>query len=139
MKILRETKRIVSRKGVLHFVRFAIIETRIFSVYLHRVYKEDEDENLHNHPWTWCRPFRIRGRYLEQYATSAEPDPKVRVGGRSLMRRTDYHKIYAVLEKPVVSLFFAGRRVDNWGYLCGNSHVDHREYRIQKHPNRKTD
>jgi hypothetical protein len=138
MKILTETKRIVSKAGVLHFTRFAIIETRLFSIYLHKVYKEDEDKHMHNHPWTWCRAFRISGRYMELFASKADPKPKLRVGGRNSMRPDDYHKIHAVLDKPVVSIFLTGRRLDSWGYLVQNpldadaKHVDHKKYRELK-------
>jgi hypothetical protein len=92
----------------------------------------DEDLHLHNHPWTWCKPFRVSGKYFESFATLENPTEKLRVGGKTSMVQTDYHKIHSVLDKPVISLFFAGRRVDNWGYLTESGHVDHKKYRRDK-------
>lgn len=45
-------KEIKSKTGDLHFRRWRIIETPWFSIYVHGIYKADEEAHLHDHPGT---------------------------------------------------------------------------------------
>lgn len=45
----RKVKEIVSRDGVRHFRRWAILQTRWFNIYLHCIEQSDQDKDLHSH------------------------------------------------------------------------------------------
>ncbi len=65
-KLIKEIK---SKEGVLHFRRWNIltVSNRFinFSIYLHGIYKEDQDPHLHNHPWN-IATIILWGSYIEE-------------------------------------------------------------------------
>ncbi len=60
-------KEIVSKKGVVHFRRFRIIETPWFNLYLHKIYESDNEKHLHDHPFSFTS-LVLKGSYKELYA-----------------------------------------------------------------------
>lgn len=127
MKLFQLVKEIKSRSGELHFRRYAIIETKYFSIYIHRIFKEDKDELLHTHPWNFAS-IVISGVYAEQ--TDWEDRLKT-VGSVSCAGRSFCHKILWVGEKPVTTLFVTFGAKRDWFYSKGKIH--HQEFRAAKH------
>lgn len=141
-KLIREIK---SKAGELHFRRWRILETPLFNIYVHRLYKSDSDLDPHNHPW-WFFSFILRGSYLERWFNDAE-----RKAG-SVLRRTfslgvcNRHTFHHItLKSPdVLSLVITGpRSKEVWGYWCKirnklsfnygeQGFLDNDEYRNQK-------
>lgn len=145
MKLFKTVKVIKSKDGELHFTRYAIIETKWFAVYIHRIYLADEDKHLHNHPWAWTWAKVLKGFYTEEQVKTitfkdgslyayTEPELCGRSDALSPSKMTPgiYHKIKEILRGPVVSLFVTGRRLDGWGYLVEGKHVGFKEYRLIK-------
>ena len=66
MKLFQWVKEIRSKNGVLHFKRYAILETSYFSVYWHKIYEHDRDIHMHSHPWAFFGII-VKGSYVEQY------------------------------------------------------------------------
>ena len=62
MKLIKEIK---SKSGEVHFRRWEILKTRCGSIWLHAIYKADQDKHLHNHPWDF-KSLVLKGSYLEQ-------------------------------------------------------------------------
>jgi len=42
----------------------------------------------------------------------------------------DYHSIVDVSNDGVFSLWFMGKKVNEWGFLVGGEHIDHKNYFI---------
>jgi hypothetical protein len=127
MRLIKEIK---SKSGVIHFKRWVLFQSKIFSIYIHGIYKEDNDIHLHNHPWNLLT-IVLSGSYIELLEND---EIKFRgflnIGYRN---RTKYHKIYQLLTKNVYTLAFVfGNRDEKWGYLVDNKHVEHTEYRDNK-------
>lgn len=129
MKILKQVKEIKSKNGELHFTRFAIFESKYFSIYIHRIYKEDSDKYLHNHPWNFFNII-LHGSYSEEL----ENDIRMRFPGNYSYYNAQkhFHKIDYVFS-PVTTLVFTGSRYNNWGYKTENGVISNEEYRKLKH------
>jgi hypothetical protein len=128
MKLIKEIK---SRQGVLHFRRWAIFQSKYFSIYKHGIYHEDEDNHLHNHPWNLLTII-LDGSYIEELESKKLVTRTfLHFGFRS---RKKYHKIQKLLSKEVFTLAFAfGKRDDEWGYKVVDKHIIHTDYRKLKH------
>lgn len=135
-------KEIRDRNGELHFRRWNIISTKWFSLYLHCLYKKDEEVHPHSHPWNlWT--FILKGGYLERlYNKKKYPvfkkfsgDLLVERGRFSLAYRPaeDYHQVVELQgDKPVWTLALVGQRKEGWGYLTEDGYIDQDMYRRLK-------
>ena len=126
MKLVKEIK---SKKGVVHFRRWRIIELPWFSIYIHGIYKEDTDLHLHNHPWKiWT--MILKGGYWEE----REVGHRLRTFGHMAYANTKaFHKINKMYRNPTYTLAIVGKRTNNkWGYKTENGFVDHITYRKNK-------
>lgn len=133
MKLIKEIK---SKKGELHFQRYLLLKTPWFEVYIHKIYKKDEDDHLHDHPWNIFTMI-LWGSYMEEVLSKNKQTTFYRLrtfgncGYRSIKR---FHKIQEVVKGPVTTLAIVGRRKhDPWGYWTENGWVDHVTYRKNKH------
>ena len=136
MKIFKLVKTIASKDGKLHFKRFAILETRYFAVYIHRIYESDKDEHLHSHPWNFCGVI-LKGSYVERYRNRYFNGSSVetRTLKPFMTLRGDqryYHKIDRIVSGPVTTLFIVGRRSPKWYYWVDGKFVEHQDYRGMK-------
>lgn len=130
MKLFKKVKEIRSREGILHFERFAIIETSLFALYVHTIHRADEDKHPHSHPWNFVTVV-LSGAYLACDA-NGRATPKG-PGAFSFMSRHGFHKIGAILSGPVKTLFLAYGKRSPWYYLVGGDKVESTEYRKLKH------
>lgn len=48
-----------------YLVRWHLFRCRWFRVFLHRIYRPDDDRHLHNHPWPNALAIVLRGGYGE--------------------------------------------------------------------------
>lgn len=126
MKLIKEIK---SKDGVLHFRRWAILQTKFLSIYIHGIYKEDNDKHLHNHPWN-ILTIILKGSYIEQLLDTEVKRKFLHVGFRN---RYQYHKIKELLSDKVFTLAFVfGKRNNKWGYAVDDNHIIHTVYRKNK-------
>ena len=137
MKLFPLIREIKSRKGELHFRRWRIVSTPWFAVYLHGIYKADEDYHLHNHPWSYVS-IPVFGELTE---SRLYPDGRIRnkkfgFGQIACRKAGDFHKIAYLTTNKVFTLFFVGRRKEEkWGYWVNGEFVDNEQYRILKRNN----
>ncbi len=149
MKLFKWVKEIRSKNGVLHFKRFAIVETSYFSVYWHKIYQHDKDLHMHSHPWAFFGII-IKGSYVEEYlkkssignifwpigislssAYRTKRPFSIGFGGRKY-----FHRIHRIENGPVTSLFFTFGKHQNWYYrtsLGRDGLIESEEYRKLKH------
>ena len=127
MKIFSKVKELRSREGELHFTRFAILESRLFSIYIHRIYHGDKDPYLHTHPWNFFGVV-LKGAYWEKYWGRKGITSRYK-GFLSCGRgnREYLHQISAV-EKPVTTLFITWGRKRPWSFLVDDQLVDSQEF-----------
>lgn len=134
MKLFQKVKEIRSKKGDLHFERFALFETTYASLYLHTIYRADQDPNLHSHPWNFVTVV-LRGAYWAR----GEKDLKLKSPGSwSYMSREGFHKIDEIVDGPVRTLFFAYGKRQPWYYLMDDgSQMSPPDYRERRRPKAK--
>lgn len=127
-------KEIKSREGVVHFRRWRIIETPWFAIYVHGIYKADEDQHMHDHPWDYTSII-LRGFFHERVPTTPGRYESVLLSPWKCVRRKaeQFHKIEQLHTPSVYTLFFTGKRRREWGYNTERGWVDHKTYRKQKH------
>jgi len=124
------------------------------SIRLHQIMREDDDRDLHDHPWN-ARTFILRGWYVENrpssdevMATFREAKPhmsaewadvtqllqvaKRQAGDTAALRFGEYHRITEVSEGGVWTLFVTGRYRGTWGFLVNGKKVPWREYLLAK-------
>lgn len=126
MKLVKEIR---SKDGVLHFQRYAILDTKYLSIYIHKIYEADKDPYLHNHPWNFFNLI-LKNSYIEVLDTNKYG--RIRYPGCFGFYNAikHFHKISCVLPgKPVTTLVITGKRYNNWGYKVGDRIVSNEEYR----------
>jgi hypothetical protein len=109
------TKLVVGSQDNPMLKRWRLIQTPIGGVYVHFIYREDLDRDLHDHPWNFFR-FILRGGYEEDYEGSI-------VGKFKVLKRFDWgyvrtdahHRITKVYPKTV-TLVVVGRKTQEWGF-----------------------
>jgi len=121
-------KEIKSKLGVLHFRRWRLVSTPIFSVYIHNIYRADEDKYMHDHPWNYWAMI-LKGGYIEQVKNGFNTKLP---GSFGFKKAENCHKIHHII-KPTTTLFITFRRRRDWGYHTENGWIQHTFYRQQKH------
>jgi hypothetical protein len=94
-----------------------------FSFFVHCIHRSDDDQALHNHPWTWSVSFIVSGGYLEERrARAVYPDAAPRVVTRrvrpftfNVIRGNDFHRVDLV-GRESWSFFLAGPKLQPWGF-----------------------
>ena len=121
--------------GEPYLTRWHLIKCKPFRVFLHRIHRPDKDRHVHNHPWPRAFAVILRGGYVEEVETAAFGRTWIERHGHegfgAVSRRAfhphRYHRIRAVMPNTW-TLFFAGRRSRDWGFLKDGKHVPCREY-----------
>lgn len=107
---------ITDNNGDPYLIRWRIIQTPFFAIYLHKILTGDSDLYVHDHPWTFVSII-LRGGYIE-----TRRDNKTRrlykrhIRHINVMRRDDAHYIEWLDRKPTWSFLFIGRRRRTWGF-----------------------
>lgn len=125
------TKEIRSKDGVLHFRRYRLFSCKYFSIFIHRIYKSDEDLHPHSHPWNFVSII-LGGGYVETLYREGVEKIVAKPFSILFRRYYEYHKIELIA--TTTSLVFTGSRLDeDWGYLGDNiTHIQHEDYRKLK-------
>ena len=127
--IFKKVKEIISKDGVLHFRRWQVIKTRWFAIYIHGIYKADEDLHLHNHPWKFVSLI-LKGSYIERLPGHVI---NPRLAGTWVYRDTTrFHQIDSLLSPKVYTFNIMWGFKDTWGYMVRDTFIDHKEYRERK-------
>lgn len=136
----------IETNGEPYLTRVIPLKTKWFSVYLHHFHRPDGDRHLHNHPWAWAASLLLSGEYDEERldvdgvlscklwrASGFTDDGRYHFSTKKLVRwfntitSTDYHAVTR-LHGDVWTLFIAGPRVQDWGFLVYGKHVGWRDY-----------
>lgn len=121
----------------LYLKRLRVIQTPLFSIYVHWIERPDEDRHPHDHPWTFWA-FIVRGGYVERVGRPPQRNIFFKdMDTRYLrtwkrfsfhkFRRADCHMITEV--KPgTISLVFCGRRQKDWFFYTEDGRVQWKKY-----------
>tara|TARA_B100000749_G_C18448710_1_gene475338 strand:- start:3617 stop:4039 length:423 start_codon:yes stop_codon:yes gene_type:complete len=106
----------------VHMLRWHVIpRNRWFNVYLHKIYANDDERALHDHPW-WSVSFKLFGGELREYLKNKDVDFAAlglyRIPPRICFRSATFAHRLEVPEKPVWTLFITGPYKRDWGFHC---------------------
>ena len=140
-------KEIRSKENVLHFKRWNILSTKWFSIYIHKIYKHDEDLHPHSHPWDFISIILFGGyteklyQFIYDFVRQSNYQEIERsIFSFAIRKKSDFHKVVSLKkDKPVTTLVIAWNRTDGeWGYLTESGYKKHTEYRKEKNETIRT-
>jgi hypothetical protein len=116
---------VLDRERKPYLQRWYIIPRNdVCNVYLHRFLGSDEDRALHDHRGD-NRSWLLDGEYLEHLEDGSST---TRFTGEVVERKaTDLHRVELV-SGPVLSLFFIGPIIRDWGFRCPQGFVPWQDF-----------
>lgn len=122
-----------------YMIRWFVIRSRWFNLFVNRILRSDKDRDLHDHPW-WFLSFILWNGYTETRTqlikTSTgefllERMPKrVRPLSVIFRRAKDLHRLE--LHRPAVTLVLTGPSVRKWGFRTRYGWVEADKYAAAK-------
>lgn len=121
--------------GEPYLTRWHLVRCKWFRIFIHRIHRADKDRHLHNHPWPRAFAIVLRGGYQEmrdRYYSAIQHYgncSRLNTCGPRInhLYTGTYHRITWVAPNTW-TLFIAGRRTRDWGFLVDGKHVPCREY-----------
>jgi hypothetical protein len=111
---------------------------------LHYINREDDDRDLHNHPFEY-RTFVLKGFYSEEYLEPGYTGHLTESGKRWIHRggtgtgsQFKRHRIDLISKGGVWTLFFMTRNTGRWGFFVNNKFVESTRYFIRNRYPRET-
>lgn len=99
-------------------IRYFLLRTRWFSVYLHHFLRSDYDRCFHDHPWSFVTVL-LSGGYYEH--TPAGTFWRRRF---SILRRPAVWQHWVEICRPVWTLIIVSRKCREWGFITERGWVD---------------
>ena len=124
-------------EGVPYLVRYRLIQTNGWCVYLHHILRSDGDRELHDHPFDfitillWGGYFEFQPDNMSWLSTCSFQQVSTRRGIFSVIRHKakDPHRLELINDRPAWSLFIRGPRQRDWGFYINNrAWVKHDRY-----------
>jgi hypothetical protein len=93
-------------------IRYFLLRTRWFSIYLHKFLRSDADRHMHDHPWPFVT-FLLSGGYWEH-----TPQGRFWRHRFSILRRPAkwQHWVEVPTVEPLWTLIVVGRKTREWGF-----------------------
>jgi len=86
-------------------------------VLIHRIYRDDSERWLHNHPWKTAKFLIVSGGYTDERLISGKRVYRdLRPGDLNRLDEHDYHRAINVLP-DTWTVGVVGRRCQEWGFL----------------------
>ena len=109
-----------------YLLRWFLIRTPWFRLYLHRFMRSDDDRALHDHP-AWNVSMLLSGCYIEHLAgghTAIRRPWRPWEQFRLVFRRAEtQHRVQLIGDRKVWTLFLRGPTVREWGFACPNGWI----------------
>lgn len=123
---------VIGKPGNPMMERWRLIQTPLFGLYVHFIYREDLDRVPHDHPWVF-RTLVLRGGYNEQVFDrpgSVGPESfRYKVWHRWSVHRFPLHHAHRIVgvAPGTVTLVLVGRKLRMWGFYDGDRWIDYRD------------
>lgn len=115
-------------EGEPYLIRYRLLRTPWFGIYLHRILRSDDDRHLHDHPFNFTTIILWNG-----YEEVTPGDWKWRgVGSVIRHQAKDYHRLIVPEGKTTWSLFIRGRKYREWGFATSDGWIPHDQYMAYK-------
>jgi hypothetical protein len=111
--------------GTLYLRRYYLVKTRLGGIYIHQIMRSDDDRCLHDHPWDFSSVI-LSGHYTEITPETCEKGKVWKTGSLIKHSAEDAHRL--VLENPVWTLVFIGRKAREWGFHTASGWTHWRDY-----------
>ena len=96
-----------------YLTRWKLVSTPWFAIYVHKIWLDDKDRHLHDHPWSFVSLI-LRGGYVEELPEGR----RVRKpGSLRVLHRPGVHSVRSLLKTPTWTLVVRGRDHHEWGFL----------------------
>jgi hypothetical protein len=122
-------------RGEPYLVRWILIRTPWFALYLHKILLSDDDRHCHDHPWNFWSLI-LKGQYRETtqrrvdaglFALRSRTQRTYKAPALNRKQAEDLHRL-DLRHGPVWSLVWCGRRRRDWGFQTDEGWVDHASY-----------
>jgi hypothetical protein len=109
----------ITKGGKLYLERLRILQTPLFSIYIHRIHIPDLDEFPHDHPW-WFASLVLSGGYTENiyFAQDNLANTRVRIRGRWSLRSMPRHRAHRItaIKETLWTLVLTGKHHQSWSF-----------------------
>lgn len=87
------------------------------NIYIHQFHSSDLEDDFHNHPFKYSLSFIVKGGYVEELYSNGKIYNVIRLPfSFNFINTKIFHKV-SLIEKESWSIFFAGPRTNDWGFL----------------------
>ena len=120
---------VVGKPGNPMLERWRLIQTPLFGLYVHFIYREDLDRVCHDHPWRFWSLI-LRGGYSEElHQRPGDGEFVLRQRRRGRAHRFPLHHAHRItaVSPRTVTLVLVGRKVRSWGFFEGSTWIDYRD------------
>lgn len=107
-------RRLIGQPGDIYLDRVYVVQTPWFGIMFHRIYRPDNQRDLHDHPWNFFSLILL-GHYVED-----TPDGPFLRHLWNFKRAEDRHSIRWCSRSPVWTLVFTGPKRRTWGFWVDN-------------------
>lgn len=118
------------KSGLVHVVRNSIRYLYPFYARFHLIWRKDNGDPLHNHPFGFVSLI-LKGWYEEEVLQEDGSVIKFRyeAGDVNIKNANSYHRITDVSDGGVTTLVIMGRRTGNsWGFMVDGKHVPYQQH-----------
>lgn len=117
----KDIRKEIDGQWSLYLRRFYILKVFGYAVFLHIIFRSDEDRFLHDHPWNFWSLILKNGYDEELFVTPGFTDSPtyrrpIRVGNLVRHKAEDAHRLHLLDGQPTWSLFIHGQRRRIWGF-----------------------
>lgn len=109
--------------------RWRLLQTPLFGIYVHFIYREDLDRVPHDHPWTFWS-LVLRGGYIEElHERPGSGEHRQVYHWRGQAHRFPLHHAHRIVhvEPRTVTLCLTGPKRRTWGFYDRGRFVDYRD------------
>lgn len=120
--------------GEIYLVRYRLIDTPLFGVYVHDIRKEDQDYDPHDHPWVFWS-FILKGMYTESvwrvFRGRVIWPRRVQTWRRWTLHKMTQDKAHRITYAApgTWSLIIRGKRRSSWGFYTPHGFIDWKDYK----------
>lgn len=122
--ILFEKFTIQDGTGDPYLIRWRLVDSPWFGIYLHKIIRSDHDRHLHDHPFDFVS-IMLRGCYLEYLRGRVLPLSRAAVSV-AFRRAEQAHRLE--VSAPCWTLVARGARRRSWGFYVDDGWVRSDEY-----------